>query len=96
MSIVFAFNLWLLSYSIVHFFSCVGDYIDSMLIIFLGCHRAERRANRQDERIISQSNVDNLGSQVKPSNLEHNKAKCKVQHLGPVTKVHRTEGKEST
>jgi hypothetical protein len=28
--------------------------------------------------------------------LEHNKAKCKVQHLGPVTKVHRTEGKEST
>lgn len=40
----------------------MGEYIDGMLIRFPGCHGAVRRANRLDERIMSQSNVFRLGS----------------------------------
>lgn len=39
----------------------MGEYIDGMLIRFPGCHGAVSRANRLDERIMSQNNVFRLG-----------------------------------
>lgn len=40
----------------------MGEYIDGMLITFPDCHGAVSRANRLDERIMSQSDVDSLES----------------------------------
>ena len=52
----------------------MGEYIDGMLIRFPGCRGAVSRANRLDERILSQSNV---------FRLVHDRDQHEVQYLGP-------------
>lgn len=61
----------------------MGEYIDGMLITLPGCCGAVSRANRLDERIMSQSGVDSLGS-----NLAHNRDQHKIQHLDPNETLH--------
>lgn len=71
----------------------MGEYIDDMLIVFLGCEGVQRKANRQDERIVNPSNVDSLEIWVKESKLEHNGEKRTAQLLDPNEKCHRAAGR---
>ena len=67
----------------------MGEHIDGMLISFPGCHGSVRRANKLDERMMSQSNGNSLGNIL---DHQRGRTKAKPSTWVQMTTCRRTAG----